>query len=173
MTSQTWTNEDGLQVPFGQDQARETKSLMGKTANDGPIAYMVVDVNWDDLPNFTADLNNDGTLNGFSDSDAYIPAGSYVTRATFIVETLFATGTSYDIGWYQQYGTTIDIDAIDDALLLNTIDGANDVVKCDGDGAGKLVTVGSNDAYLKIINNSTAFTAGKAKLVIEYIQPSP
>ena len=168
-----WTNKDGLQVPFGQDQSRETGGVMGKTSTNGPYSYMVVDVNWDDLPDFTADLNNDGTNNGFSDSDAYIPADSYITKATFIVETLFATGTSYDIGFYKQNGDVIDIDAIDDALLLNVIDGNLKVVKCDGDAVDALITVGVDDCYIRMINNSTAFTAGKAKLVIEYIQVAP
>ena len=171
MTSQTWTNDDGLQVPFGQDQARQTQSIPGKVAVPGPTEYLVMDVNFDDLPTFTADLNNDGTLNGFSDSDVYIPAGSYITNATFIVETLFAGGTSYDIGTYEQDGTTIDVDGIDDAMLLTVIDGANDVVKCDGALAGGILSV-TLDSYIKFVEAGT-FTAGKGKLIIEYFQVAP
>ena len=167
-----WTNDDGLQVPFGQDQARETGGIPGKVSSSGPLQFLVMDVLFSDIPSDTADLNNDGTNNGFSDSDAYIPAGSYITRATFIVETLFAGGTSYDIGIYKQDGTTIDIDGIDDALLLTVIDGAADVVKCDGDLAGGILSVGSDDAYISFIEAGT-FTAGKGRLVIEYLQVAP
>ena len=167
-----WTNEDGLQVPFGQDQARETQSLMGKTANNGPYGYMIVDINWDDLPTFTADLNNNGTNNGFSDSDAYIPAGSYIVSATLIIETLFAGGTDYDIGIYEQDGTAISAQGIDATLVLADIDGGADVVKCNGALAGGILSVGSDDAYIKFVEEGT-FTAGKMKLVIEYVQVAP
>jgi hypothetical protein len=162
-----WTNDDGLQVRFGQDQARETKSLMAPAWNVGPVKYMVVDVNYDDLPTFTADLNNDGTLNGFSDQDAYIPAGSWIKSATFIVETAFAGGTSYDVGTYDLAGSAIDADGIEDDLLLAEL-AANEAHVCNGAQVGATVLV-TSDAYLVIAATGT-FTAGKAKLVIEYIQ---
>jgi hypothetical protein len=162
-----WQNDDGLTVRFGQDQARETQSLMAKTVQSGPKEYMVVDINFDDLPTYTTDLNNDGTNNGFSDQDAYIPAGSYITKATLIVETLFAGGTSYNIGLYNQAGSVIDADGIDAAVALTVIDGANDVVVCNGDLVAGILSI-SADAYLVVAATGT-FTAGKAKLVIEYI----
>jgi hypothetical protein len=165
-----WTNDDGLQVPFGQDQARETASIPGKAVG-GVKQYMVVDINFDDLPTFTADLNNDGTRNGFSDSDDYIPAGSYITKASLIVETLFAGGTSYNIGTYEQDGTLIDVDSIDAAVALTVIDGANDVVACDGALVGGILST-TLDSYLVVAATGT-FTAGKMKLVIEYLQVAP
>ncbi len=170
MTSQTWTNDDGLQVPFGQDQARETQSIMGK-ATTPVMEYMVVDINWDDLPTFTADLNNDGTLNGFSDSDAYIPAGSYITRATLIVTTLFAGGTDYDLGFYEQDGSVIDAVEIDEAVALTVLDGANDVHICNGAIVGGILST-TEDSYLVVAETGT-FTAGAMKLVIEYFQVTP
>lgn len=165
-----WQNDDGLTVRFGQDQARETKSLMAPTAGVGPVRYMVCDLNYDDLPTYTTDLNNDGTNNGFSDQDAYIPAGSYITRAILIVETAFASGTSYDIGLYNQAGTAIDADGIDDDILTAAL-AANQAVDCDGQlvATQDLVT---SDAYLVVAATGT-FTAGKGKLVIEYIQVAP
>lgn len=165
-----WTNDDGLQVPFGQDQARETASIPGK-AIGGVKQYYVVDINWDDLPTFTADLNNDGTRNGFSDSDAYIPAGSYITKATLIVETLFAGGTDYDLGFYEQDGTVIDAVEIDEAVALTVLDGANDVHICDGAIVGGILST-TLDSYLVVAETGT-FTAGKMKLVIEYYQVAP
>jgi hypothetical protein len=162
-----WQNDDGLTVRFGQDQARETKSLMAKTMSVGPVNYMVVDINYDDLPTFTTDLNNDGTNNGFSDQDAYIPAGSWIKSATFIVETAFAGGTSYDVGTYTQAGAAIDADGIEDDLLTAEL-AANEAHVANGAQVGATVLV-TSDAYLVVAATGT-FTAGKAKLVIEYIQ---
>lgn len=165
-----WQNADGLTVRFGQDQARETKSLMAKTWSVGPKNYMVVDINYDDLPTFTTDLDNSGTNEAFSDQDAYIPAGSYITEASLIVETAFAGGTSYNIGLYNQAGAAIDADGIDAAVATAAL-AANLAVACDGAlvGGTALVTA---DAYLVVAATGT-FTAGKAKLVIEYIQVAP
>ena len=165
-----WQNDDGLTVRFGQDQARETKSLMAKTSNAGPYGYMIVDINYDDLPTFTTDLNNDGTNNGFSDQDAYIPTGSIITKATFIVETAFAGGTHYDVGLYDKAGSAIDLDGIEDDLLLAEL-AANEAHHANGALVGATVLV-TSDAYLVVAATGT-FTAGKAKLVIEYLQVAP
>jgi len=165
-----WTNDDGLQVPFGQDQARETKSLMAKVSEQGVKRQMLVDINFDDLPTFTADLNNDGTRNGFSDSDAYIPAGSYITDAYLIVETAFAGGTSYDIGLYDLAGVAIDLDGIDAGVLTAAL-AANLAVACNG-ALVKGTALVTSDAYLVVAATGT-FTAGKMKLVIEYTQVAP
>ncbi len=165
-----WQNDDGLTVRFGQDQARETQSLMAAPVGVGPVRYMVVDINYDDLPTFTTDLNNDGTNNGFSDQDAYIPAGSYIRDAYVIVETAFAGGTDYDIGLYDKTGSALDAVGIDEAVLLASL-AANEVHVCDGANVGGTITEAS-DAYLVVAETGT-FTAGKAKLVIEYIQVAP
>lgn len=170
MTMQTWTNDDGLQVPFGQDQARETAKIPGK-ATTPVVEYLVVEVNGGDEPDYTADLNNDGTLNGFSDSDVYIPAGSFILRAIWINEVLFAGGTDYDIGLFEQDGTVINVDGIEEALLVTVIDGTNDTVLLDGAEVGGILST-TLDSYIKFTPNGT-FTAGKAKLVLEYIQVNP
>ncbi len=162
-----WQNDDGLTVRFGQDQARETKSLMAPAAGVGPVRYMVVDINFDDLPTFTTDLNNDGTNNGFSDQDAYIPTGSYIKSASLIVETAFAGGTSYNIGLYNAAGSAIDADGIDAGVATAAL-AADLAVACDGALVGGTALV-TSDAYLVVAATGT-FTAGKAKLVIEYIQ---
>jgi hypothetical protein len=164
-----WQNDDGLTVRFGQDQARETKSLMGKASVDGPVEYMVVDLVWDDLPTFTTDLNNDGTNNGFSDQDAYIPAGSYITKASLIVETAFtsAGATTLSIGTANKAGTAIDADGID-ATIAKAALAADLAVVCNGAQVAGTTLV-TADAYLTTTVAVGPFTAGKAKLVIEYI----
>jgi len=166
-----WQNDDGLTVRFGQDQARETATIMGKTANIGPVSYMVMDVLGGDEPDYTTDLNNDGTNNGFSDQDNYIPAGSFITRAIWINEVLFAGGTDYDIGLFEKDGTVINVDGIEEALLVTVIDGTNDTVLLDGAEVGGILST-TLDSYVKFTPNGT-FTAGKAKLILEYFQVAP
>lgn len=166
-----WTNDDGLQVPFGQDQARETSDIPGKTANNGPVSYLVMDVTAGDEPDYTADLNNDGTNNGFSDSDVYIPTGSFITRAIWINEVGFAGGTDYDIGLFEKDGTVINVDGIEEALLVSVINVDLDAVLLDGDEIGGILLT-TKDSYIKFTPNGT-FTAGNAKLILEYFQVAP
>jgi hypothetical protein len=163
-----WQNDDGLTVRFGQDQARETGKVPAVTMNSGPARYLVMDVNGGDEPDYTTDLNNDGTKNGFSDQDNFIPAGSFITRAIWINEVLFAGGTDYDIGLFEKDGTVINVDGIEEALLVTVIDGTNDTVLLNGSEVGGILST-TLDSYVKFTPNGT-FTAGKAKLIIEYFQ---
>ena len=47
----------------------------------------------------------------------------------------------------------------------------NKAVACDGAAVGGTATVGGADVYVEAIYGTAAFTAGEAKLVIEYIEP--
>lgn len=164
-----WYNNDGLLVRSGQDEARETKSVMAEPRTAGGLKHMVVDINFDDLPTFTTDSDNDGTNDAFSGQDNYIPAGSFITRAIFVVETAFAGGTSYDIGLYDEDGTVIDVDGIVDAMLLAEIDDdVNNAHVCDGDLVGGILHIGAANGYL-VVTEAGTFTAGKGKLLIEYL----
>ena len=167
MADNQWTNDDGLTVWYGEEQASRTSASWATVNTDGPYSVMVVDINYDDLPTFTTDLNNDGTKNGFNNEDVAIPAGSLITRAHIIVETAFAGGTSYNIGLYQTDGTVIDADGIDAAVATAAL-AANLAVQCDGALVGGTALV-QNDAHLVVAATGT-FTAGKAKLVVEYVQ---
>lgn len=167
MATNEWTNADGLTIRFGAEQAAPTVPSMSQVVTYGNMSQMVIDINYDNLPAETSDLDNDGTRDGWNNHDPYIPAGSFITRAFLVVETAFAGGTSYDIGLYQQDGTVIDADGIDAAVLLADL-AANEAVVCNGALVGGTVTVGAADGYLKVAATGT-FTAGKAKLVIEYI----
>ena len=165
-----WYNDDGLEIRFGRDIARETSDQMAKVKSYGAVQTMVVDINYDNLPAFTVDRNNDGTNDGFSGADVFIPSGSYITRATLIVETAFtsAGATTLDIGLAQADGTVIDLDGID-AVIAKAALGASAVVLCNGALVGGTASIGANDAYLYTTVTTGPFTAGKAKLVIEYI----
>ena len=106
------------------------------------------------------------------DHDAFIPAGSYITGAHLIVTTAFTSGGSatLTIGTYTQAGVAVDADGIDAAIALAAL-GADKAVACDGAAVGGTATVGGADVYVEAIYGTAAFTAGEAKLVIEYIEP--
>jgi hypothetical protein len=156
----SYTNADGLQVL--------TNGAAGVAANNGtavsPKKSLVINI-------------ADATALGSSaatpdDQEAFIPAGSYITAASLVVTTAFTSGgaATLTIGAYNQAGTAIDADGIDATIALAAV-GANKAVACDGALVGGTATVGAADAYIKANYGTAAFTAGAAKLVIEYIEP--
>lgn len=166
MATNEWTNADGLTIRYGAEQAAPSVPSMAQVVTFGNTSQMVIDINYDNLPAETTDSDNDGTRDAWNNHDPYIPAGSLITRAYLLVETAFAGGTSYNIGTYKQDGTVIDADGIDAAVAVADL-AANKAVICNGAQVGATVLVTDN-AYLKVAATGT-FTAGKAKLVIEYV----
>lgn len=159
-------NSDGVYRRY--KAPRDTSAIPGEvqTYSAGRRA-VELDFEYNDFPDFTADLDSDGTDDGWSGNDVFIPAGSFITGAYLIVETAFAGGTSYNIGLYQADGTVVDADGIDAAVATAAL-AANSAVVCNGALVGGTATVGANDVYVKAAATGT-FTAGKAKLVIEFI----
>ena len=161
-----WQNEDGLYIRYGTERG-ETK-LAGATVQEVE-KYLVVDLDYADLPAFTADLNNDGTNDGFSGDDPYVPAGSFITAAYIIPTTTFtsAGSTTLSLGMTQLDGTVIDADGID-ATIAKAALAAGAAVACDGALVGGTVAL-TNDAYVYSTVATGPFTAGAGKLVIKYI----
>lgn len=153
-------NADGLLVQYGPQEARN----VGIT--DANSKRLVADIDLTDPLGFTADLDNDGTEDGYA-TDAFIPAGSFITNSYLVVKEAAAGGTSINIGLYEVDGTVIDADGIDAAILTAEM-AANEAVVNDGALVGGTATVGAANAYLFVAATGT-FTAGKAKLVVEYI----
>jgi hypothetical protein len=162
-----YTNADGLTRHYGpqdvRDQAHQTVDV------GGGVKQLVVDVSFDALPGFDADASGGSTPDSFSDAAARIPALSGIVSARFLVTTPFAGGTSYTVGLYTKAGAAIDADGLLTAAQLATanIDAAGDFIV--GSGALVEATVGAADAYLLMAASGT-FTAGKGRLVIEYIE---
>ena len=104
-------------------------------------------------------------------NDAFIPAGAYITKASLVVTTAFTSGGSatLGIGLQQADGTIIDADGIDAAVAVADL-AANKAVVCNGALVGGTATVGAANAYMSVVYGTAAFTAGAAKLVIEYIE---
>lgn len=180
-----WTNQDGLQVPFGNywndptnfvNKARAVNTL-------GAVKQLEVDVDLTRLTvgsvNYSADLNNDGTADGFHDGDIRLPANASVIRVTMVMKTAAASGGSatLSVGTYKKDGT-----AIGATSLITATEGALANLNAAGKriyGAGSLVSasagtggVGTANAYIGLLVGTAAFTAGTARLIIEYIDPN-
>lgn len=156
-----WLNEDGLEVLMHGEQ--------GDVKDNGGSVTSVVN-------QFVYNIADATTL-GSSDvdpasNDAFIPAGAYIKGAYLIVETAFTSGgaATLGLGLQEKDGTIIDADGIDAAIALTAINAVGKVVNCDGALVGGTLTVGSADAYISSLYGTAAFTAGAAKLVIEYVK---
>jgi len=167
MATNQWVNNDGLIVHFGRGLSREVNQNFGPVEFRG-LRYMIMDWAYDKLPTFTADLDNDGTLDGFTEEDAFIPSGSLITSAWTLVKTAFAGGTSYEMGLYQKDGTVIDAGGIDTGVLTAAL-AANLAVINNGALVGGTGLVTAN-AYPVFAATGT-FTAGEARTVIEFVSP--
>ena len=155
----SWTNSDGLYVLMHEEQGEVQDK--GTVINNLPKT-LVYDI---------ADATTLGTSVTIDPNDPVIPAGAYITRAFIISETTFTSGgaATLTVGLYNAAGTAIDADGIDATVALAALT-ADDVVVCDGALAGGVLTVGGADAYVGAIYGTAAYTAGAAKVVIEYIE---
>ena len=156
----SYTNADGLFVITNNAQGAARDN--GLNAQNG-VKTMVFEL-------------KDATALGTSDvdpqpNDAFIPAGAYITKASLVVTTAFTSGGSATlcIGLQQADGTIIDADGIDAAVAVADL-AANKAVVCNGALVGGTATVGAANAYMSLVYGTAAFTAGAAKLVIEYIE---
>jgi hypothetical protein len=180
MAQAKWQNADGLQVPFA-NYYKDAGNFVNRgraVVTAGAIRQCVVDVDLSRLPagvSYTADLNNDGTNDGFSTGDFYFPAQSSILRAFIVMTEAAAGGTSMAVGIHALTGAAIDADGIMTATEGVT---ANLALGDRVYGAGAYVaatagtdSIGAADGYLSITTVGT-FTAGKGKLVIEYLDPT-
>lgn len=154
-----WTNSDGLEVRFTNPEAGQTGAGVSTL---GAVKNIVLDFDFATAITAAADGH-----------EAFIPAGSYIKSATLIVTTAATSGgtATLTIGLAQKDGSVIDADGIDAAIALADLAAAK-VVKCNGDLAGGVASIGANNAYIYTTPTTAgdAFTAGRGKLVIEYIE---
>lgn len=151
----TWQNSDGLLVRFGTDIGTRGNKA-GVTSTLGKRKELVLTVSLPGLgasgTSYTADLNNDGTLDGFSGLDAFLPSGVKIIECSVFASTAAAGGTNYQIGTYQVGGT------VDDADGLYTTAGAQ------GAQVGTKLTA---DRYVGVLVSGT-YTAGVLEIRVVY-----
>ena len=156
----SYVNADGLEILTAGEQGTAAKR---GTSLSSQKKALVLNITGTEVPSAAATPQ---------DHDAFIPAGSYITGAHLIVSSAFTSSGSatLTIGTYTQAGAAVDADGIDQTIALAAL-AANKAVACDGAAVGGADTVGANDVYVEAIYGTAAFTAGEAKLVIEYIEP--
>ena len=156
----SYVNADGLEVLTAGEQGTAAKR---GTSLSSQKKSLVMTITGTEVPSSVATPQ---------DHDAFIPAGSYITSASLIVTTAFTSGGSatLTIGTYEQDASVVDADGIDATIAVADLV-ANKAVACNGEAVGGTATVGGADVYVEAIYGTAAFTAGEAKLVIEYIEP--
>lgn len=157
----SYTNADGLLVLTNGDQG--VVRTQG-TAASGVRQTLVMDLTLTEL----------GTTFGAANinvQNPVIPANSLILSATLVMSAAATSGGSatLTIGTYNAAGTAIDADGIDATVALAALNAIGSTVRCDGAhlSTAGLVTV---DAYIGAIYATAAFTAGTAKLFIEYVK---
>jgi hypothetical protein len=175
-----WQNADGLTVKFGNYYS-DPKNFVNKplaVSTMGATKQLEVDFDLSKIPTGTVsyadDLNNDGTLDGWSDEHASIPANAAIIQVRMIFTVAAAGGTSWTVGTYRQTGAAVSATG-----LMTATEGvtANGVLGGRINGAGALTTataagVGVNNVWVGIATTGT-FTAGAGRLIIDYIEGAP
>jgi hypothetical protein len=159
----SYTNADGLYILTNGD---EGVPLDQGTINGGVTRGLVVDI----------DLTRVGTSFGaanFTPQWPVIPARSVITRATLVMLTAATSGgaATLDIGTYNaSTGAAVAATGIDAAIALGAMDAVGEVVRCDGATAVGTVDVGTADVVIGPVRAVAAYTAGRARLYVEYVE---
>ena len=156
--SQLWNNADGLLVRFNGEQGKRGNKLgLVKTEGVRREYKQTFTLTGAARTMYSADLNNDGTLDGFTGLDSVIPAGCIITEARAVVTTAGAGGTSVAVNVYAADGTLLLANGLVTATqgaVANLTAGANIV----GSGATLNTRLAAN-GYVSAVTVGT-FTAG-------------
>ncbi len=176
-----WQNADGLGVKFA-DYVKDSKNYTNKFRHvdvSGVIQQAEMEFDLSKITGGTvaypADLNNDGTNDGFTEGDFNFPAYSSILDAVIVMDEAAAGGTSITVGTYTKTGSAIAATGLvtaTEGVLANL-----DTLGARTYGAGALVatavetaSVGAAAAFPAIGATGT-FTAGKGRLIVRYIPP--
>jgi len=141
---------------------RETNGKYGAASKGtGIVKRAQWEFSYDDLP----DAATDGL--GF-----VIPAGASIVSATLYVDAAFtstSTTTDLTVGLQQANGTEIDNDG-----LIEADEATQTAIGTEGNvvtGAGALIgkSIGANNGELVVTPSVDDLTAGKARIVVEYV----
>jgi hypothetical protein len=160
----TWTNNDGLQILFGNEKGK--RSVVGTPSTMGEVKTINVEL---DHSRFAAagtateiDVNKEGK----------IPSGAIIVGATLDVTEAFTSGgaATLTIGTREADGTVIDADGIDATIALAALNAVGKHVACDGAQVNGAALAAN--AHLQVTVGTAAYTAGRAKLQVNYILPA-
>lgn len=165
----TWTNSDGLVVGFGTHSSDNTVSAV---TEDSAVKTLVVQITGTELVDTFAATN-------IKPQDATIKRGSVIRAATLLVTEAFTSGgaATLDIGTWSKGKATEVVDVAAGILsgaAITTIDAIGEVSRCGGTLVASTISCGAtsdSDVVIAPSWGTAAFTAGKATLTIEYIEP--
>jgi hypothetical protein len=149
----SWVNDDGLLIRYGTSQGNRG-ARPGSTQSNSKEQELVLDVELTGAARtiYGADLDNDGTDDGFTNLDGGLPDNAFITGQRVITLVTPAGGTNFAVGTYQADGTEIDADGI------RTTAGADGVL------VGTQIT---DPAKVAVVTTGT-YTAGRVKVIINY-----
>lgn len=169
------TNSDGLVQHYGV-RTTVDKPIVRRESSRGGRQRLIVDFDFNHLDQTTPgaswwiqDTSGGDTPDQPSQMEARLPAGSYIWSATLLVKDVFDSASdtaTLGIGTFDSAGAAIDADGIDAAIAETALDAAGDSVECDGAQVGGLAL--SEDAWIGAVWGTEAFTAGSARLIVEY-----
>lgn len=175
----TWTNSDGLVVGFGTHSEDNNVSAVHQSANG--VVTLTAEYTLADLADTFAATN-------VNPQDARIPRGSVIQSAyvhTLVTPTSAAGTATLDLGLWGVGLATEVVDVADGLVADATItelDTIGSVIQCDGayiaDSATAASTqyavgaVSESDCVLAPSYETQVFTAGKVRVVVNYIPPS-
>lgn len=169
----TWTNNDGLYIKFGTDEA--TAKAAGEYNVGGPLHWVEVEIP-------LASLST--SANYFPSDTVTLPNGARIEKVVLVVETAATSGGSatLDIGLIDQdRSTAFDDDGLVAALALAEMSDAGAVIEFmngadstpageSGDGALVGTTL-SNTGLIVASANTAVFTAGLIVCRVYYYIP--
>lgn len=175
----TVKNADGLVIKYhGQYELGNTPNVnrLRGVETDGFIKQLVMDIDLElvgaSTTYFPFDLTNDGTRDGFSMEEPFIPAGAAIVRVLGVCTEVASDGTDFTVGTYTETGTAIDADGLVSATegVIANLGTVGEIIIGNGALVGDTSgTVGiTANSWVAVTTNGT-FTAGKVRLVIEYI----
>lgn len=174
-----WTNADGIVVRFGSDYRNKPANFTRAVPGDNVVKELIFDFDLTKIPDGTVsypfDLNNDGTVDGFTKEVPFLPANSVVLSTDLFVTEAAAGGTAIAFGTFLENGTAIDADGLITAAV-GVVANLNAVGKR-VHGVGAQVALSSNagasigtaNAFLGLTATGT-FTAGKGQILVRYVQ---
>lgn len=178
----TWTNDDGLVVGFGTHSADNEVASVFQGANG--VVTLVQEIDVASIVAFASESSI--AYPNASGQEHVIPRGS-VIQPSFLQTLIVATGSTADMdigGWSRGLDTEVvdNFDGFQDQLLVAELALVGDTYAMDGDyindphagDAGSGVAIGSISDSDVVVTYSyaTVYTAGRIRVVINYVPPT-
>jgi hypothetical protein len=170
----TWTNSDGLVVGFGTHSVDYEVGRVYQGANG--VVTQVQEFDMASLPAFASESRT--AYPNASGQEIIIPRGSVFLGGTLVV-LVACTGTNADADFGTWGAVVDDSNGLKDSVLVATVAEVGDVLILDGDliadaDDSNLAVAGaiSNSDVVITASYTTAYTAGRIRLTVDYRPPS-